>query len=93
MKSYQFNTYHTFVIQVDNRDKLINYLKKNNITTEHIIRLFIFICKTKYLNYKKGSLINTELQAKKIITLPINQFLSSQQIKFICKNINKFFDK
>ncbi len=93
-KSYQFNTYHTFVIQVDNRDKLINYLKKNNITTAIHYPIPIHLQPAaKYLNYKKGSLINTELQAKKIITLPINQFLSSQQIKFICKNINKFFDK
>ena len=29
----QFNTYHTFVVQVEKRDKLQNYLKSNGVDT------------------------------------------------------------
>ena len=32
-KKYQFNTYHTFVVQVNKRDSLIKFLKKNKIST------------------------------------------------------------
>ncbi len=34
-KKYQFNTYHTFVIQVEKRDELINFLKKKTYTNCH----------------------------------------------------------
>ena len=32
-KKEEFNTYHTFVVQVDKRDELKKYLNKNGIST------------------------------------------------------------
>ena len=32
-KKEEFNTYHTFVIQFDKKNKLKNYLKKNGVNT------------------------------------------------------------
>ena len=46
----------------------------------------------KYLKYYKGDLPTTEKQAKKILTLPINQFITKMQIKKICKLINNFYE-
>jgi dTDP-4-amino-4,6-dideoxygalactose transaminase len=45
----------------------------------------------KYLCYKKGDFVETELQSKKILSLPIHQNLTEFQIKYISKNINNFF--
>ena len=93
-KPYQFNSYHTFVVQVNKRDKLKNFLKLNKIDTAIHYPVPIHLQPAaKYLGYKKGSFINAENQAKKILTLPINQFLDEKQIKFISYKINTFFEK
>lgn len=93
-KKHQFNTYHTFVIQVDKRNQLRNFLKKNNISTSIHYPLPIHLQPAaKFLGYKKGSFKNVESQAKRILTLPINQFLKKKEIKFICDKINLFYKK
>ena len=90
-KDYQFNSYHTFVIQVDKRDKLINYLKKKNIQTA--IHYPIPIHKqVAYINkFGNEKYVNTETQSKKILTLPINQYLTKKQIIYISKTVNDFY--
>ncbi len=90
----EFNTYHTFVVQVRSRDKLKKYLLRNGINTSIHYPIPIHLQPAaKYLGYKKGDFKRTEEQAKQILTLPVNESLSSNQIKFICNKINKFFKK
>ena len=45
----------------------------------------------KYLNYKQGSFKNTEIQSKRILSLPINENLNTKEVNFICKKIRYFF--
>ena len=88
----QYNTYHTFVIQVKrNRDKLKEYLKKNKIDT--YINYPIPIHKQKFFikKYKKFDLPNTEKQSKNILCLPIHHSLTEGQLEYIVKIINRFF--
>ena len=73
-KSYQFNTYHTFVIHTKNRNKLIKYLKKKGIGTAIHYPIPIHLQPAaKFLNYKK--VLFLKLKSK----LP--KFLQSQYIK------------
>lgn len=89
----EFNTYHTFVIQVNNRDKLKNYLIKKGIFTAIHYPIPIHLQPAaKKLNYKKGDFERAEEQARRILTLPINQYLKKEQIIFIAKAVNSFFD-
>ena len=89
---YEFNTYHTFVIQVDKRDELKKYLKKNGVDTAIHYPIPIHLqAASRKLGIKKGSLPETEKQAKRIITLPINQYLKKSEILYICNLINKFY--
>ena len=92
-KKEEYNTYHTFVIQVKKRNALKKYLLKNGIETaiHYPIPIHLQLA-SKYLGYKKGSLINTEKQAGEILTLPINQFLKEKDIKYICYKINNFYE-
>ena len=46
----------------------------------------------KKLGYKKGDFPNTEKQSKRILTLPINQFLKKKDIFLISQTINNFFN-
>jgi dTDP-4-amino-4,6-dideoxygalactose transaminase len=90
---YEFNTYHTFVIQVKNRDKLKNYLEKKGIETAIHYPIPIHLQPAaKKLRYSSGDFKITELQSKKILTLPINQFLTKNNLQKICNEINGFYE-
>ena len=90
-KDREFNTYHTFVIQSKNRDKLIRFLKSKGIETAIHYPIPIHLQPAaKYLNYKKGHFPKTEKQASQILTIPIHQYLTQKELKWIVKNLNKF---
>ena len=89
----EFNTYHTFVVQLPKRDQLKKYLRKKGIETSIHYPIPIHLQPAaKKLNYKKGDFKVTEKQAKEILTLPINQYLNKNDIKKICSEINKFYE-
>jgi dTDP-4-amino-4,6-dideoxygalactose transaminase len=93
-KKHQYNSYHTFVIQVDKRDQLKKYLQKNNIMTAIHYPIPIHLQPAaKSLGYKKGSFKHAESQAKRILTLPINQYLTHNEIKKISDKVNIFYMK
>ena len=93
-KKEEFNTYHTFVVQVESRDKLRTYLKNRGIMTSihYPIPIHKQPAYKKMIN-KVSTYKNTEDQAEKILTLPIHQYLKKKEIMFISKNINKFYEK
>jgi len=89
--SKEFNTYHTFVIQAEGRDKLKNYLAKNGVETAiHYPKPIHLQPAAKKLGYKKNDFKFTENQSKKILSIPINQFLKKNEIIKISKLINRF---
>ena len=93
-KKNEFNTYHTFVVQVEKRNELREFLKKKGIDTAIHYPVPIHLQKaSKYLNYKSGDFTETENQSKRILTLPINQYLTKKEIYYICKTINYFYEK
>ena len=47
---------------------------------------------SKNLGYKKKSFPITENQSKRIISLPINQYLKEKEIIYISNLINKFYN-
>ena len=90
----EFNTYHTFVIQVKKRDLLKKYLLSKGISTAIHYPVPIHLQKSsKNLGYKRNDFPVTEKQAKQILTLPINQFLSKKEIIYISKQVNNFYKK
>ena len=87
-----FNTFHTFVIQVDKRDELLACLGDNGVQTAIHYPVPIHIQPAaKYLGYSEGDFQNTESQASRILTLPINQFITEKQIEYVASVINKFY--
>ena len=86
-----YDTFHTFVIQVDRRDGLAEYLKSKGIQTAiHYPTPIHLQPAAKSLGYEFGDFPATESQAKRILTLPINQFLKNEEISFIIDEVNHF---
>lgn len=92
-KRNQFNTYHTFVVQIyNNREKLISFLKKNGIGTSIHYPIPIHLQPAaKFLGYKKNDFPEAEKQSKQILSLPIHHQLKLKEIEYISKKINEFF--
>ena len=90
---FEFNSYHTFVIQVPNREKLIKYLTKNGIETSihYPIPIHLQPAAKKY-GYKLGDFPNAENQSRKILTLPINQYVNKKMISYISNKINSYYE-
>ena len=93
-KKYQYNTYHTFVVQTPNRDKLMKFLKKKGVGSAIHYPIPIHLQPaSKYLGYQRRSFPVTEKQSKNIITIPVHQNLSKSNLNKIVSLMNAFAKK
>jgi len=91
-KKYEKSVYHLFMIQCDRRDELQRYLLKKGIETKIHYPVPIHLQQpAKLLGYKKGYCPVAELQAKRILSLPIYPELSRSQAVEVTKNIQEFY--
>jgi dTDP-4-amino-4,6-dideoxygalactose transaminase len=91
---YEFNTFHTFVVQVPERDALQAYLTSAGIGSAIHYPVPIHLQPAAaQLGYKIGDFPVTETQAKHILSLPIHQYLHDDDIYHICDVIGQFFDQ
>lgn len=88
----EFHTYHVFAIQCDRRDELKSFLFDRGIGTKIHYPIPIHLQNAaKYLEYSKGSLPETERQADRILSLPVNQYLTDKQVDWVCTSIRDFY--
>ena len=87
-----FNTYHTFVVRAKNRDKLASWLLEKGIQTaiHYPIPIHLQPAAQK-LGYRHGDFPAVECQAGEILSLPIHQYLKSDQIDYVIESISKFY--
>ena len=87
------HVYHLFIIKVEKRNLLLRYLRKNSIDAivHYSIPMHLQPPSKKY-NYKKGDFPITEKMCKKIISLPVHEFVTKEQIIFVVNKIKKFYD-
>lgn len=87
-------TFSLYMALFENRNSLYNYLIKNKIEVKIHYPLPLHLQKaSKSLGYKKGDFPIAEKQAKKLITLPVHQFINRNQINYVVKKINEFYNK
>ena len=76
------------------RDELIKYLNKNGIEATIHYPLPLHLQKPgKKLGYTKGDFLNSEYQSKKLLTLPVHQFITKRQLKHVVATIKKFYER
>jgi dTDP-4-amino-4,6-dideoxygalactose transaminase len=86
------NTYHLYVIQVDDRDALQAHLAARGVQTKIHYPVPIHLQPAaEKLGYKRGSLPMTERQADRILSIPINQFLGPDDIAYVATTIDEFY--
>ena len=85
--------YHTYVIQVEKREDLIKFLAENGVETKVHYPVPIHLQKPYLeLGYRKGDFPKCEAQAERILSLPIHQYLTEEQIHYTANLIRKFYD-
>ncbi|MBI3012953.1 MAG: DegT/DnrJ/EryC1/StrS family aminotransferase [Elusimicrobia bacterium] len=84
--------YHLFVVQTEKRDALQSYLTQKGIETKihYPIPIHLQRC-AKSLGYKKGDFPVTERQSERILSLPIYQTLTRDQLDYVIETITHFF--
>ena len=90
-RNEEFNTFHTFVIQVDRRDELQQYLKDRGIKTAIHYPIPIHLQPAaRELGHTKGDFPMTERQAERILTLPVNQYMSKADVETVASEVLAF---
>ncbi|MDD4601670.1 MAG: DegT/DnrJ/EryC1/StrS family aminotransferase [Negativicutes bacterium] len=91
---HEYCVYHTFVVQLEERAALQNYLQNNGIGTRVHYPIPIHLQKAAYsLGYKMGDFPVCERQSQKILSLPIYQELETEHIGYISDTIMKFYQR
>ena len=86
--------FHTYIIQVKNRSELVKYLNEHGVETKIHYPIPIHLQRPcRELGYKKGNFPVCEKQAESILTLPIHQHLTEEQIYYITDLIKNFYNR
>ncbi|MEW5692454.1 MAG: DegT/DnrJ/EryC1/StrS family aminotransferase [Candidatus Hydrogenedentota bacterium] len=84
--------YNQFTIIVEKRDKLMEYLNKNNIATAIHYPIPLHLQPVlNDLGYKIGDLAVSEELANRVLSLPIYPAMEPDRIEYVCDSIIKFF--
>jgi len=91
-KEHEKAVYHTFIIQTDHRDALMEFLANNNIDTKIHYPIPIHLqSASKYLGYKNGDFPVAEKQSNRILSLPIFPGLSNDQVNYVIEKIREYY--
>lgn len=84
--------YHLYVIRVAEREKLVEWLKKNDIETRVHYPLPLHLQPAyKHLGYCKGDLPVSERLAKEVISLPLYPYIEDDKVKKVIENVREFY--
>lgn len=86
------SAYHLFVIEVDDRDTLREYLEKKGIHTliHYPVPIHLQKCYSN-LGYKKGDFTCAEKNAERLLSLPIYPELTEKEVRFVANSVNQFY--
>ena len=85
------HVWHLFVIRVENREKFQKYLEENGIGSvihypipPHLSEAY------KYLRYREGDFPITENYAKTVLSLPLYNGMTKEELDYVIDIINKY---
>ena len=90
IKPNRSSAWAQYTLRVKNRDTLQNNLKENGIPTSvfYPIPLHLQEC-FRYLNYKQSDFTISEKASNEVISIPMNSFLTNNQIDYVYSKINE----
>ncbi len=91
IKPNRSSVWAQYTVRVNNRDNIQDKLKKKGIPTSvfYPVSLHLQEC-FKFLNYKQGDFPISEKACNEVISLPMNPFLTYDQINYIIVKIKEY---
>lgn len=86
-----YSVFHTYICKTDRRDELVKFLKSKKIETKVHYPIPIHLMKVFNKTYKKNSFPKAEKLSKMIISLPIGEYLTNNQIEYTINSIKRFY--
>ena len=84
-----FNVYHMYIIQTENRDKVTQVLDKEEIGYGIYYPVPLHLQKVyANLGYKEGDLPNSEYLSKRTLAIPVDPELTEEEKEYIVKVLN-----
>jgi dTDP-4-amino-4,6-dideoxygalactose transaminase len=84
------DVYYTYTIQSENRDQLMLYLEKNGIETK-IQHRELMPLHPAYKGKHVAEIANASEKVKRILSIPIHEKLTENDINYVVTKINEFF--
>ncbi|MBU2488592.1 MAG: DegT/DnrJ/EryC1/StrS family aminotransferase [Proteobacteria bacterium] len=84
--------HHLYIVEARDRDGLLAHLHKEGVDAKvhYPVPLHLQPFSMR-LGYRKGDFPATESQAKKIITLPVHQHLSEEEVEYIIRSVKSYY--
>lgn len=84
--------FHTYIVQVEQRAELIDYLARNGVETKIHYPIPIHLqAPCRRMGYAPGDFPVCEAQSRRILSLPINEHLSDAQIDHVADHLRRFY--
>ena len=84
--------FHTYVVRATNRDGLLRYLLENGVDAKVHYPIPLHLQEAaKYLGYKAGDFPVCEEHCRDILTLPVHQHLSEEQVDYMLEQVHAFY--
>ncbi len=91
-KKYK-SVYHLYQFYCEKRNQLNNFLRSNKIDSKiHYPKPLHLHDAAKKFKYNKGQFKNAERLSKKVISIPVHEFVSKKQLDLIINKIQKFYN-
>lgn len=85
------HVYHQYVVRVEDRKKFMSYLKENGIGSQiHYPQPPHLSTAYAYLGHKKGDFPITERYSDQVVSLPMYNGLSEEEITYVIDTINRY---
>lgn len=90
-KNYK-QVYHTYVLRVKDRDEVLRHLLDKGVRAKIHYPIPVHLQKAaEHLGYHKGDFPVCEADAGCMLTLPVHQHLSSEEIEYVIATLKLFF--
>lgn len=88
----RFDTFHTFIVEVDQRDALRGWLLEHGIETNVHYPVPIHLQPpAAQLGYRRGDFPVAEAQAHRILSLPVHPYLTRDDLARVVETIHGFY--
>jgi dTDP-4-amino-4,6-dideoxygalactose transaminase len=86
------HVYHLYMVRAENRDGLLEYLNRKGVEARIHYPIPVHLQKAaQHLNYASGDFPKCEADCRQIITLPVHQHLTSDEIDYAIEQVHAFY--